>query len=208
MSSLSHRLNTLKSQLGSNPDIAPHPFPPDTDEQGRTLAIRNDGSYYYRKAARTPRDMPEDKKYCPDCEEIKNITLFTSKTGKLYVYCQYCRNKKSRASYTVEKGQELNLRRMYGLSKEEYQTMLAGQGGVCACCGEPEKVINGHTGKVQRLSVDHHHDTGKVRKLLCNTCNNLVGYVEADIYRVQKAVDYVKQHQEHIKMSEREPFLS
>ena len=54
-------------------------------------------------------------------------------------------------------------RRQLGLSVEDYDAMLAAQGGVCAICGNPPKT--------RRLDVDHDHKTGKVRGLLCHRCN-------------------------------------
>lgn len=133
-----------------------------------------------------------EKKRCPLCKSMQIIDLFLSRTGKIYAYCQACRNAQSRQRYQPEKGLYSHLMRTYGLSREEYEKLLAAQGGVCACCGEKEKVINKHTGKVQRLCVDHHHASGLVRALLCDACNKLVGYVENNPTRVEKSVAYLK----------------
>lgn len=59
-----------------------------------------------------------------------------------------------------------------GLSLEEYDALLAAQGGGCAICGNPPKT--------RRLDVDHDHRTGKVRGLLCHRCNRaLPSWIEA-----------------------------
>jgi len=68
----------------------------------------------------------------------------------------------------------------YGTTSEKYQAMLAGQGGVCAICGEPPKT--------KRLAVDHDHECcppikdgccGKcIRGLLCLQCNTKLGWLE------------------------------
>lgn len=50
--------------------------------------------------------------------------------------------------------------------------LVAAQAGVCAMCGEPP------TGKQHRLSVDHCHETGRVRALLCTACNTQLGAYE------------------------------
>jgi hypothetical protein len=50
-----------------------------------------------------------------------------------------------------------------GVTSEQYEAMLAAQGGGCAICGNPPKT--------RRLDVDHDHRTGKVRGLLCHRCN-------------------------------------
>ena len=54
-------------------------------------------------------------------------------------------------------------RKQLGVSDEQYDAMLAGQGGGCAICGNPPKT--------RRLDTDHDHRTGRVRGLLCHRCN-------------------------------------
>lgn len=71
----------------------------------------------------------------------------------------------------------------YGLSEEDYERLLAEQGGVCAICEEPP------SGRWKRLAVDHDHETGEVRGLLCITCNTLLGRLEA---RWDATMDYLK----------------
>jgi hypothetical protein len=75
--------------------------------------------------------------------------------------------------------------RGYGLTVEGYDNLLMQQNGVCAICGKPSGV-----GKRKRLSVDHDHDSGKVRGLLCVGCNTKIGQYEAVIRnpRLLKAV--------------------
>lgn len=67
--------------------------------------------------------------------------------------------------------------RRYGLTRAQYEAILVAQGGVCAICKRPERLRAG--GVVRPLSVDHDHDTGRVRGLLCNGCNRLVGLLES-----------------------------
>jgi hypothetical protein len=65
------------------------------------------------------------------------------------------------------------LRRDFGITAKQYDAMLQAQDGLCAVCGKPESVKQ--KGKVQRLSVDHCHKTSKVRGLVCNACNHMLG---------------------------------
>ncbi|WP_086847018.1 endonuclease VII domain-containing protein [Amycolatopsis kentuckyensis] len=60
---------------------------------------------------------------------------------------------------------------VYGLGEGDYERLLAAQGGVCAGCG-PE---SGRNGRSKRLAVDHNHETGEVRGLLCSEDNRLLG---------------------------------
>ena len=76
-----------------------------------------------------------------------------------------------------------SLRRYYGMTPDEYDYMLEKQGGVCAICGrEP----NG-----RRLAVDHDHDTGTIRGLLCFRCNFGLSWFREDPAVVARASDYL-----------------
>ena len=59
------------------------------------------------------------------------------------------------------------------------------QDGCCAICGRPEKELK------RKLSLDHSHDSGLCRGLLCGTCNTLLGMAYDDIPILQKAIDYL-----------------
>jgi hypothetical protein len=65
-----------------------------------------------------------------------------------------------------------NIQMRYGITQEQYEEMLSEQNGGCAICGITE-ATNG-----RRLAVDHDHQTGEVRGLLCNNCNVAVGIIE------------------------------
>ncbi|MCA1223563.1 endonuclease VII domain-containing protein [Streptomyces sp. 8L] len=79
-----------------------------------------------------------------------------------------------------------NLKR-YGLTLEEYQDKLATQEGRCAICGdEPPE------GK--RLHVDHNHETGAVRDLLCRWCNYALGNVKDEPGRLLAMISYLERH--------------
>lgn len=80
------------------------------------------------------------------------------------------------------------LRRKYGLTREQYNTMLASQEGKCGICGGPPtgKSKNGraHT----RFDIDHDHVTKKVRGLLCHPCNVLLGQARDKVEILQAAI--------------------
>lgn len=67
--------------------------------------------------------------------------------------------------------------------------MLASQRGACAIC----RTEQAHPSKPQnRFNVDHDHNTGIVRGLLCNRCNLGIGHFEDDLYFLQSAIEYLK----------------
>src|SRR5207253_2176895 len=66
-----------------------------------------------------------------------------------------------------------HLKRTFGLTIEQYESMLAAQGGGCAICGRPPR-------EDISLHVDHDHETGRVRGLLCFDCNATLGKAADD----------------------------
>ena len=96
--------------------------------------------------------------------------------------------------YTDRIGREgvraANLRRAYGITVEDYEAMHAAQGGVCAICGSESNYYK--AGALCALAVDHDHETGKVRGLLCNHCNRAIGMLKDDADVIERAASYVR----------------
>jgi hypothetical protein len=84
------------------------------------------------------------------------------------------------------------LKAQYGITIEQYDAMLEAQGGLCAVCRRPEVEPDRWSGKVKSLAVDHCHDTGKVRGLLCSGCNTSLGKMKHDTGLLQAAINYLK----------------
>jgi len=84
------------------------------------------------------------------------------------------------------------LKRVYGLTLEQYDEMLKAQNGGCAICGSKETRIDPRTGKVKHLSVDHCHTTRKVRGLLCGACNIGLGKFNDDPAVMRIAATYLE----------------
>ena len=68
------------------------------------------------------------------------------------------------------------LKRLYGITSNDYNKMFESQNGVCLICGNIETRTRGK--KVTQLVVDHCHESGKVRGLLCAICNGRLGWYE------------------------------
>ncbi|MGH3681487.1 MAG: endonuclease VII domain-containing protein [Natronosporangium sp.] len=134
---------------------------------------------------RQPCDVPAGHRYCPDCQVIKPLDDSprnrSARSG--YVrYCKPCHNVKSRENREKHHGstREYHLRRRYGIGQQEFEQLLAAQGGVCGICGaeRPEH-------------VDHDHVTGYVRGVLCFNCNGGLGHFRDDRGRLDKAIAYL-----------------
>lgn len=81
----------------------------------------------------------------------------------------------------------------YGLTADDYDRLVAAQAGVCAICERPERLVqpNRRDGD-ESLAVDHDHDTGRVRGLLCMTCNTAIGKLGDDPALLRRAADYLE----------------
>lgn len=73
----------------------------------------------------------------------------------------------------------------YGITKEQYEALYEAQGGVCWICQRA-------TGKTRKLSVDHDHDTGFVRGLLCRPCNDILGHLRDDPAAAIRVATYLQ----------------
>jgi hypothetical protein len=111
--------------------------------------------------------MTELKK-CDRCKETKGMSSFSLTPAKNpRGACKECRSKQHKGTV----GRNRKLQHKYKITHQDYLNMLEKQGGVCLGCGaKAEEQYHGV------LDVDHNHKTGKVRGLLCNTCNRLLGF--------------------------------
>lgn len=91
---------------------------------------------------------------------------------------------------------ERDVIKKHKMSYDEYKWMFERQDGVCAICKKPEKRKSRTDGQICRLAIDHHHDTGKIRELLCHACNQVIGHSYENIELLQSAIEYLKKHQE------------
>lgn len=77
------------------------------------------------------------------------------------------------------------IKKRYGITIDDYESLIAAQGDACAICG-------GHERNGTLFSVDHDHDTGKVRGLLCRTCNAAIGLFQERIDLIESALSYLR----------------
>ncbi len=80
-----------------------------------------------------------------------------------------------------------HLSRYYKLTIDQYEQLMIKQNGVCAICKNPESD--------RRLAVDHCHQSGKIRGLLCKSCNRALGLFQDSTDRIYKAINYLQKSQ-------------
>ncbi len=84
------------------------------------------------------------------------------------------------------------LLRNFGITLEEFNKILEAQNNLCAICKQPEtRQFNGRTSS---LALDHCHETGKVRGLLCWRCNSGIGKLRDNSELLRNAADYLDRY--------------
>ena len=140
-----------------------------------------------------------ETRVCRVCGEEKNLLddyYFVRKDRSLpssYSYeCKACTIERT-TNYNKRNSNSVRsqyLKRNYGLTFEEFDSMLSKQDNCCAICKGKEPY-----GRHKRFTVDHNHKTGEVRGLLCNRCNTALGLVEDNIHTLKSMIQYLESHE-------------
>jgi hypothetical protein len=162
------------------------------------------------KLAREPERSAT--KTCRKCSETKPLLAFYAHRSTIDGRANYCidcartyqREWNSRNKEKIREGNQRrrsdpakrerynrqmrqNWLKLYGLTPEGYDELLAAQGGVCAICGLP-----GQTWAERNLHVDHDHATHEVRGLLCGKCNVGIGMLGDSVEGLRNALKYLE----------------
>lgn len=121
------------------------------------------------------------RKVCKYCNVNKEVSEFCKlKKNKKEYPRPFCKDCKGVGNF------EWDLWKNYRIRLPEYKALYESQKGNCACCGQHESVFK------RQLHVDHDHETGKVRALLCTQCNPAIGYLQDSIKRAELVIAYLK----------------
>ena len=157
------------------------------------------------KEKNVPLLLTLSSKECPCCGEVKPTTEFTrykNRYGKwgFVSYCKECKKKQIK-KYRIEnpeKTKRLNrdnhLKKRYGLAPEDLERMLRDQDNKCCICGQEIFLHGSSVDKNKIAHVDHDHKTGKVRGLLCDSCNTGLGRFRDNPEYLLKAASYLKKN--------------
>jgi len=135
------------------------------------------------------KELPEGRKICEPCSKVccvcsKHLILgvtYSSHSAKRNRYiCNQCSCEASKKR-CKDKQREYDYQRNYGISIKDYEVLLGEQRGLCLICSSSDI----------KLFVDHDHNTGKVRGLLCSTCNTGLGMFKDSVEILNKAKEYL-----------------
>ena len=96
--------------------------------------------------------------------------------------CREC----DRKAYRAPRRRARALKSKYGMEEKDYTKLFNRQGGYCLICSRHQSTMK------RSLCVDHDHKTGKVRGLICNECNLVLGWSKEDVYTLKQAIKYIE----------------
>ena len=143
------------------------------------------------------QSLPANIFYGTRCKPCRNEVVreqLYSNPERLEKVRESYRGKYNPDKYDFEAYRANHLKYNYGLTPEQYEKMLEEQNGTCAICKMPETWTHKKTGKVASLSVDHDHETGKIRGLLCRDCNQSIGKFKDNAKLLYAAYEYLSIH--------------
>jgi hypothetical protein len=131
--------------------------------------------------------MSNQTKICCKCKNEKSIDSFSidnSKKDKLSAYCKKCISTTTAENrrYYDRKYSLRDAGCTEVLTKQRYREMISAQNNKCGIC---EKEMSTHC-------IDHDHKTGKIRMLLCQQCNSLLGFAKDNIDILSKSIKYLE----------------
>ncbi len=140
-------------------------------------------------------------KECCDCRVVKELCDFTPVArlvspgaSSVASACRACRTERNRELRAADPGRAAlrakhrAIQHTYGLTMEQWNALFEAQKGCCAICRK-------HSSEIKRgLAVDHNHETGVVRALLCQPCNIAIGMFAEDPSTLAAAIEYLRRH--------------
>ena len=128
-------------------------------------------------------------KKCGRCkEELPLTSFYLFKTGKYSSYCKKCKvvynseNDKKFPDRVAKARRKTKLKANYGITEEEFNRQFEYQYGSCAICDV----------KLEDTHIDHCHDTGELRGILCPACNKGLGHFKDNLQILLNAVEYIR----------------
>lgn len=157
-----------------------------------------------RHALAAPLLPPEVK--CRSCREVKSSSEFVRRANTKLGFdteCGSCLRKRDRDRYRRDRAKRKEqsrwgqMKQKFGMTKADWESLFEKQNGQCAIC---DAAMSRSWFEVARISaqnsacVDHDHDTGNVRSLLCRHCNQGIGLLRDSSRIAERAAAYLRSH--------------
>src|SRR5580692_3142676 len=144
-------------------------------------------------------DEIQPGKNCTKCGKFFPFEEFGFRWSKLnrharHTWCKACKRAQTHLwvkRVGKKRARRTGIKAKYGITPAQYDQMVIDQKGACAICGCTEMPIDPRTNERYDLAIDHDHDTGKVRALLCPFCNNGLGCFKDNVQLLHAAISYL-----------------
>lgn len=182
-------------------------------EKQKIRRLNNPEKYRLHREKYRYLDRTADTKEltCCRCNSTKSISEFNDHMFRIrYPYCTDCSRAVTKASYSKpeakmrhrkwykekyeDTAENARLLKLYGITLDQYNSMLEQQEHKCEICKSPETAVS-RNGYTLRLAIDHNHLTGAIRSLLCFRCNRGIGYFEENPKLIKEILKYLKKHE-------------
>lgn len=131
-------------------------------------------------------------KKCNICKIEKNFDEFVKRLNRksgIQAYCKKCHNEKRKLNANPKKIRNYDLKKSYGIDSLYYDKLFNDQNGCCAICKIHISELNQKIKKY--LCIDHDHNNGKIRGLLCDKCNRGIGLLKDSAENLLSAYNYI-----------------
>lgn len=131
--------------------------------------------------------METKTKTCTKCGGEKLLDdYYLTTDGKKSNHCKRCHHRRC---------EEARILRIYGLTWEEYEALLASQDGGCAICGTKIESDRNRS----KLQIDHCHATNDIRGILCGKCNRGIASFDDNPALLRAAIEYIERHHRAVR---------
>ena len=160
-----------------------------------------------RNQSQIQEDIKSQSKVCCICGERKSFSEFynykNKSDGKSY-RCKQCDNiakaayRRKHSAKVKKRRRDIDLMSSFGITQGDYDAILKSQNYSCAICGIHYTDVRVTSGRADYFSVDHCHETGGIRGLLCNRCNLALGMFRDSQDLLHRAAKYLKDYEDYL----------
>lgn len=133
-----------------------------------------------------------ETKKCATCNEVKDLREEFWKGQTSCIPCSKLKQKTRWNSRTPKKRLEQHLKYKYSLTIKDLMLALEEQDGGCAICAEKLPDLLVYNNRRRGYAIDHNHDTGQFRGVLCLPCNSMLGMAKDNKFLLEKAIAYLE----------------